>query len=97
VLVEEPRGTPNMELEQTDEVTGSLDSTQSIVGGGFMERTHRFFAKGSGAAGTAPEFAPYLQAAAMGVTTLAADSDRAPRRPALPARSRWPPALPRPT
>ena len=74
VLVEEPRGTPNMELEQTDEVTGSLDNTQSIVGGGFMERTQRFFAKGSGVPGTAPEFTPYLQAAAMGMTTLAADS-----------------------
>lgn len=75
VLVEEPRGSPNMELEQTDEVTGSLDTTQSIVGGGFMERTHRFFAKGSGTPGTAPEFTPYLQAAALGLTTLAADQD----------------------
>lgn len=74
VLVEEPRGNPNMELEQTDEVTGSLDKTQSIVGGGYMERTQRFFAKGSGVGGTAPEFAPYLQAAAMGQTLLAADS-----------------------
>lgn len=75
VLVEEPRGNPNMELEQTDEVTGSLDRAQSIVGGGFMERTQRFFAKGSGTAGTAPEFAPYLIAAAMAATTLAADQD----------------------
>lgn len=74
VLVEEPRANPNMELEQTDEVSGSLDSTQSIVGGGFMERTQRFFAKGSGVPGTAPEFTPYLQAAALGLTTLAADS-----------------------
>ena len=74
VLVEEPRGSPQMELEQTDEVNGSLDTTQSIVGGGFMQRTQRFFAKGSGAPGTAPEFTPYLQAAAMALTTLAADS-----------------------
>lgn len=74
VLVEEPRGNPNMELEQTDEVTGSLDRTQSIVGGGYMERTQRFFAKGSGVPGTEPEFTPYLQAAAMGLTKLAADS-----------------------
>lgn len=74
VLVEEPRYNPNMELEQTDEVTGSLDSSQSIVGGGYAERTHRFFAKGSGTAGTEPEFAPYLKAAGLGVTTLAADS-----------------------
>jgi hypothetical protein len=75
VLVEEPRGNPNLELEQTDEVTGSLDTTQSIVGGGFMERTHRFFLKGSGAGGTAPEFGPYLQAAAMALTTLATPQD----------------------
>lgn len=74
VLVEEPRYSLNMELEQTDEVTGSLDHTQSIVGGGYMERTQRFFAKGSGVPGTAPEFTPYLQAAALGLTTLAADS-----------------------
>lgn len=75
VLVEEPRGSPTMELEQTDEATGSLDSAQDIVGGGFMGHTGRFFAKGSGAAGTAPEFDPYLQAAAMAPTTLAADQD----------------------
>lgn len=75
VLVEEPRATPNMELEQTDEVTGSLDRTQSIVGGGYMERTHRFFAKGSGSAGTEPEFTPYLQAAALGLTNLASAQD----------------------
>lgn len=75
VLVEEPRGTPQMELEQTNEVTGSLDNTQSIVGGGFRQHTGRFFAKGSGTPGTEPEFAPYLKAAAMGVTTLAADED----------------------
>lgn len=74
ILVEEPRATPNMELEQTDEVTGSLDRTQSIVGGGFAEHTARFYAKGSGVPGTAPEFTPYLQAAALGLTTLAADS-----------------------
>ncbi|MCT2398528.1 hypothetical protein [Novosphingobium mangrovi (ex Huang et al. 2023)] len=73
VLVEEPRGTPNMELEQTDEVTGSLDHSQSIVGGGYLQHTARFFAKGSGTPGTAPESAPYLRAAAMAETTLAAD------------------------
>lgn len=74
VLVEEPRGTPQMELEQTDEVSGSLDSTQSIVGGGYAEHTGRFFAKGSGAAGTAPEYDPYMQAAALAPTTKASAS-----------------------
>lgn len=73
VLVEEPQFTPQMELEQTDEVTGSLDSEQSIVGGGYAERTHRFFAKGSGVPGTAPEYSPYLLAAALAETLLAAD------------------------
>lgn len=75
VLVEEPRANPNMELETTEEVTGSLDSEQSIVGGGFMERTHRFFAKGSGTAGTAPEYDPYMKAAAMASTILALAQD----------------------
>lgn len=74
VLVEEPRGSPNIEVEQTDEVTGSLDKTQSIVGGGYGQHTGRFFAKGSGVPGTSPEAKPYLQAAAMGETTLASDS-----------------------
>lgn len=71
VLVETPRANPNIEMEQTDEVTGSLDSTQPIVGGGYNEHTAVFLAKGSGAAGTAPEFTPYLQAGSMGMTTLA--------------------------
>ncbi len=75
VLVEEPRGTPNFELVETNEATGSLDSMQSIVGGGYAEHTGRFYAKGSGAGGTAPEFTPYLQGAAMGLTTLAAAQD----------------------
>ncbi|MBA3055110.1 MAG: hypothetical protein FP826_09285 [Sphingomonadales bacterium] len=74
VLVEEPRGSPNIEVEQTDEVTGSLDKSQSIVGGGYGQHTGRFFAKGSGVPGTAPEFKPILEAAALGETTLAADS-----------------------
>jgi len=75
VLVEEPKGSPQLELEQTDEASGILDDTQSIVGGGYREHTARFFAKGSGAAGTAPEFGPILQAAALGLTTLASDED----------------------
>lgn len=75
VLVEEPRGSPNMELEQTDEATGTLDRAQSIVGGGFAEHTGRFFAKGSGTPGTAPEFDPILQAATLAPTVLAADQD----------------------
>lgn len=74
VLVEEPRYSPTMELERTDEVTGSLDSTQSIVGGGYAQRTHRVLAKGSGVGAVEPEYAPYLKASAMGVTTLASDS-----------------------
>jgi len=74
VLVEEPRANPNIELEQTDEVNGSIERSLPIVGGGFMERTHRFFAKGSGVPGTEPEFTPYLQAGALGLTTLATDS-----------------------
>jgi hypothetical protein len=74
VLEESPRWSINMELEQTDEATGTLDHTQSIVGGGYMEMTGMVYAKGSGTPGTAPEFTPSLQAAAMGMTTLAADS-----------------------
>lgn len=74
ILEESPKWSISMDLEQTDEATGSLDHTQSIVGGGYMEMTGMVYAKGSGVPGTAPEFAPSLQAAAMGMTTLAADS-----------------------
>lgn len=74
VLCEEPRVAPNMELERTNEVTGSLDSQQSIVGGGYVEHSQRIFVKGSGTPGTAPESDPYLKASAMGLTTLAANS-----------------------
>lgn len=72
VLVEEPRDNLNPELEQTDEVGGSLDYQADIFGGGFKEHTVRFFAKGSGTPGTPPEFEPYLRAAALAPTTLAA-------------------------
>lgn len=75
VLVEEPRGSPQLELEETDEATGSLDTPAPIVGGGYSQHTGRFFAKGSGTGGTEPEFAPYLRAAGMGVTTLGSDED----------------------
>lgn len=74
VLVEDPKANPNMDLEQTNEVTGSISNTQSIVGGGYAEHAMTFHAKGSGTPGTAPEFTPILQAAALGLTTLAADS-----------------------
>ena len=74
VLCEEPRVAPNMELERTNEVTGSLDSQQSIVGGGYVEHSQRIFVKGSGTPGTAPESDPYLKASAMGLTTLASPS-----------------------
>ncbi|MEV5033681.1 hypothetical protein MRBLMC3_002918 [Sphingobium sp. LMC3-1-1.1] len=74
ILCEEPRVAPNMELERTNEVTGSLDSMQSIVGGGYVEHSQRVFAKGSGTPGTAPEMDPYLKAGALGLTTLAAAS-----------------------
>ena len=55
VLVDAPRGNPNMQLEQTDEATGSLSNSQSIVGGGYREGSRMFYAKGSGVPGTAPD------------------------------------------
>lgn len=62
ILVENLRVTPSANLINTDEVTGSLDGAGPIVGGMKMDVTFDVFLKGSGAAGTAPEFSSVLKA-----------------------------------
>ena len=71
VLVENPRWTPTASLVQTNEVTGSLDQPGSIVGG--MRVTFEFdvLMRGSGAAGTAPEWGKLLKACGWGETVTA--------------------------
>src|SRR5690606_23872777 len=62
VLVENPRWTPTASLVQTNEVTGSLDQLGSIVGGMRVAVELDVLMRGSGAAGTAPEWGKLLKA-----------------------------------
>src|SRR3990172_10703452 len=71
VLVENPLPDPEFEVLQTAEVTGSLDGRGPIVGGGFFQQSGDVLAKGSGTAGTAPEYGPLLRASAMSETLTA--------------------------
>lgn len=73
ILCENPLPTPNFEVIQTNEVGGALDSFEPIVGGGYFGFTLDTYFKGSGTAGTPPQDDPLLRAAAMGITTTAAD------------------------
>ena len=69
ILVEEPVPVPSFEVIQTNEASGSLDGRGPIVGGGFFGINGRFYLKGAGTAGVAPEYGPLLRAAAL-VQTL---------------------------
>ncbi len=62
VLVENPQIQFNPNIVRTNEVTGSLDSRGAIVGGMTAQISCDVYLKGSGTAGTAPEFGPLLKA-----------------------------------
>lgn len=62
------RVTYNGRIITTDEHTGSLDSDAPLVGGMTLGVSCEVFLKGSGAAGTAPEFDPLLLASGMSKT-----------------------------
>lgn len=62
ILVENPRIKPTANLINTNEVTGSLDGRGPIVGGTRVDLSFDVYLKGSGAAGTAPEFGDLLKA-----------------------------------
>lgn len=57
----------------TDEARGGLDQSPTLPGASSREVSIPFYLRGSGAAGTAPEFDPVLRAAGMSATILAAD------------------------
>lgn len=72
VLVENVRGpTPNPNITNTNEVTGSLDGFGRIVGGMTFGISFDVYLKGSGTAGTAPEFGPLLKACGWAETATA--------------------------
>ena len=67
------RPSPNFDVINTDdEHTGSLDGGAPIIGGGSMGLGFGVVMRGSGAAGTAPEYDPLLQGCGFAVTTTAA-------------------------
>ncbi|MEA1674099.1 hypothetical protein [Nitrospirillum sp. BR 11163] len=55
--------TPNVQLIETNEGTGSLDPQAPIVPGMYAEWSVDVYLKGSGAAGTPPDCGPFLKAA----------------------------------
>ena len=64
---------PNFELLDTDdEHTGSIDAGAPIVGGGGLGLGFSVYMRGSGAAGTAPEWGPLMRGCAMAETVTAA-------------------------
>lgn len=70
ILVEDPRAALELQTIDTNEVTGSLDARAPIPAGGFGTSTGRVWLRGSGAAGTAPEFDPLMQGASLKPDTL---------------------------
>lgn len=71
VLVESPRWTPTANLVQTNEVTGSLDQLGSIVGGMRVTVEFDVLMRGSGSAGTAPEWGVLMKACGWAETVTA--------------------------
>jgi hypothetical protein len=68
VLVENLRMTFNPIITETNEVTPSLDPFDPIVGGMSVTTEFDVYLKGSGAAGTAPEFGKLLKACGFAET-----------------------------
>jgi hypothetical protein len=68
ISIENPRIAFSPNLIQTDEQTGSLDPEGPIVGGMPCQISFDVLLKGSGAAGTAPEFGDLLKACGMSET-----------------------------
>jgi hypothetical protein len=72
ILIENPSAAAELQTIETNEVTGSLDSRAPIPAGGWRNFSGRVYLKGSGSAGTAPEFDPLLQISTLAPTTLGA-------------------------
>ncbi len=78
VLVENPQINFNPNLIETDEVTGSLDGAGPYVGGMTAEVTFDVLLKGSGSAGSVPEYGDLLKACGWAETITAAAIPAAP-------------------
>lgn len=72
--VRSSQASPGLTLEvlAIESETGALDNNEQAANGGFMAPNIQVVLRGSGTAGTAPDFDALFQSCAMGVTTLAA-------------------------
>jgi hypothetical protein len=64
----------NLRMNDRGAVRGSIGQLQKVYGGHLAQLTFRVEAKGSGAAGTAPEIGPALRSCAMDETIVASTS-----------------------
>lgn len=71
ILIENPQIKPSARIIETNEVTGSLDGRGPIVGGMTVDLSFDVLLKGSGAAGTAPEYGDLLKACGWAETITA--------------------------
>ena len=71
--VEVPSFTPALDSLTTNEVTGALDDSAPIPGGGGAGLSMPVVLKGSGAAGTAPEWGVLMEGCGLAETLRAAD------------------------
>src|SRR5690606_5618307 len=78
VLVENFSISFNPNVIRTNEVTGSLDGRGSIIGGMTVGFNFDAYLKGSGAAGTAPEWGKLLKACGWAETLTASAVPAAP-------------------
>jgi len=78
VLVENPQPSFNPNVIETDEVSASLDGAGPIVGGMTAELGFDVLFKGSGAAGSVPEFGALLKASGWAETITASAVPAAP-------------------
>lgn len=73
IAVEDPTFNYGFEVDETNEVTGSLDRSARYTGGGNLTMELSAILKGASAGGQAPEVGPLLRASALSETLLASD------------------------
>jgi hypothetical protein len=73
VLCEPPTADAAIQTVTTNEMLGGLDTSPALYAGAWRTFNTTIHVKGSGTAGTAPDFDPLLQGCALGLSTFAAD------------------------
>jgi hypothetical protein len=73
VLMEPPTNDPQVQTATTNELVGGFDTSPPFYTGAWRQFSSTIHVKGSGTAGTAPDWDPLMQGCAMGLTTFASD------------------------